>query len=175
MAKVSKIVNKEKSLFCAFAFDKRTKKEKSYKDKNCYRKVLKYVLGFSDENKRVRYRGGHGVDFTDIDNAVLQFKTVSKMSSKNNGATRKIYHFFLRFNDKEFDPNLAQIAGDKISEYIFEMGHQNIYAVHEDTEYCHIHFIYNARNFFTGKQYHASKKERDIFLNNVKQIALDIM
>lgn len=159
-------------IFISFAQDETTQRDKIYKDNKCYRSVISYILGISNPEKNVRYKGGYGVDYTNVDNAVMQFKIVSKLPKKNQAYTRRLYHFYIKFFSKDFDPNQAYIIGENISEFIYKNGYQNIYAVHEDTTFCHIHFVFNSRNYIHGLQYHANKHERDCFFYTIKSIAV---
>lgn len=162
-----------KDIFASFVKNLKNQKMKSYTDNKCYKDVISYVCGFNND-KHIRYLGGYGVDYTNINNVVKQFKTVNKQLKQSNKGVRKLYHFFMSFGNPEFDPNNAQIIGATVAEHIFEIGFQCIYAVHEEAGHIHIHFVFNARNYLNGKLFHANINELNEFLEHIIDVAVAV-
>lgn len=79
----------------------------------------------------------------------------------NSGQGRALWHFVLSFDryaEWWITPIAAyQIAGRFVT---FFDGHQVVYAVHEDTNNVHIHFMVNATDFYTGRKF---EDKRDNF------------
>ena len=67
---------------------------------------------------------------------------------------RALWHFVLsfdRYGEWWVTPEVAcQIAGRFVT---FFDGHQVVYAVHEDTQNVHVHFMLNATDFYTGLKF----------------------
>ena len=95
-----------------------------------------------------------------IDNPVNPAESMIAVSEKYGKYSRiRLHHFILTF-DSSLNESYELIM--KIARSIaFEIGklYQIVYSVHEDTEHIHIHFVFNAVSFVTGKKYHGGKTE----------------
>jgi len=110
---------------------------------------INYIL--NDYKLLHNYWGGYNFLKTpDTQNIIMQFQTLRKIYNKDNYVAMR--HFVLSFSP-EFDDvtpyQAAQIA-ERVA-WIFAGEYQVIYAVHENTENPHIHFLVNPINIYTGK------------------------
>lgn len=72
----------------------------------------------------------------------------------NSNQERSLWHFILSFDhfyDYWVTPDIAYTIARQF--VIFFEGYQTVYAVHEDTNNVHVHFMVNATNFYTGKKF----------------------
>lgn len=94
-----------------------------------------------------------------VEDIARQMREVAQTLNGNQG--RALWHFVLSFDRYEewwITPDIAyQIAGQFV---IFFDGHQVVYAVHEDTDNVHIHYMVNATNFYNGMKF---ENKRDNF------------
>lgn len=163
---------KSPGIFIQFA--KKKNKEKYYKDRNSFRDVINYITGKSHPDKQVRYIGGYGINCDNIDQTIKMFKTVFKhCRHKKQNSNRKLYHLIMSFADLEFDVDIAHAIGNNVGKYLFIHGHQNIYAVHEDSDHTHIHIVFNSANIFDQTLFHATKYDRDLLRKKLEKIAID--
>lgn len=80
---------------------------------------------------------------------------------KNSG--RQGYHIIISFKEGETDGTTAlEIAEEFAQEYLSD--YEAVYAVHVNTDYTHIHIIFNSVSFRNGKKYRYEKGdwEREI-------------
>lgn len=119
------------------------------KNPNLISNEIMYIL--NDFKMKHGYWGGYNfLRLMDVQDIIMQFNTPKNIYHKENYIS--IRHFVLSFSP-EFDDvtpyQAAQIA-DRIAE-IFASEYQVIYAVHENTDNPHIHFLVNPINIHTGK------------------------
>ncbi len=82
---------------------------------------------------------------------------VADLLGEKGGA--KAIHFELLFEPAELtDPELACEIAELIATYIGQE-YQVCYAVHEDTEKLHIHFIFNSLSYLDGYRYTGTTEE----------------
>ena len=88
-----------------------------------------------------------------VQDIAKQMREVAETLNGNQG--RALWHFVLsfdRYDEWWITPAIAyQIAGRFVLPLLD--GHQVVYAVHEDTENVHVHFMVNATNFYTGMKF----------------------
>lgn len=125
------------------------------KSPNLISNEITYIL-----NKFKMYHGYWGgynfLMVPDVQNIVMQFNAPKKIYHKNNYISMR--HFILSFSS-EFDdvtPYQAALIAERIA-LIFSHEYQVIYAIHENTDNLHIHFLVNPVNIYTGKLLNISK------------------
>lgn len=94
-------------------------------------------------------------------NAYEEFLLNKQLWDKTeDGERRMIIHFTQSFaEDDEVTPEMAsEIAGKLLQHELFD-GFQVVYAVHMDTDNLHTHFVIDACNKETGRQWHISDKD----------------
>lgn len=69
-----------------------------------------------------------------------------------------MYHYMLSFPDTIKDPKEVYKVGLEVMNKFFD-GYQTIFAVHEDTDNLHIHFVFNSVSYLTGKKWCLNFKE----------------
>ena len=67
------------------------------------------------------------------------------------------------------EPIIVDQIAQKIITY-FQDEYQCVYAIHEDTEYLHIHLVCNAVSYVDGHRYRGNKTEYYNFLAWVKRL-----
>ena len=116
-----------------------------YPDKRSLRDVIHYAL-----DKSV-CQGSYAVDWNS-DMALEQMLLVKAAFHKEHNLQLK--HFLITFASNEADltdfdelMQLGFLTGQLFREY------QMVYAVHWDSNHCHIHFVMNTTSFLDGHQY----------------------
>lgn len=130
-------------------FRKRKQGEKElYYNKDAVKKLIYYIL--SDEKTPNRIYGGVGVSTDNKENAVKQFFAVKQAYRNTKG--KQAIHFWISFDEKELH-SLEEFRhiGYGIASF-FGGEYQIIFALHENTDNYHIHFVVNTVNFITGKK-----------------------
>lgn len=127
-------------------------------------KALKTGLGYilNPEKTLSNLIGGRGVA---VSTAYQDMRTVQRLMGKEEG--RAYIHFILSFNEEVYDRQLRQIA-EKCTAYFPD--NQSVWAVHDNTDYRHIHFMLNAVNVRTGKKFSQSKQQMIRFREYVNHI-----
>lgn len=102
--------------------------------------------------------------------AAFEMELLAEAFGKNRGL--RLRHFILSFSPQE-----AQVLGEHVYETLDEVArvvagyyasdYQIIYAVHENTENPHIHFVMNTVSYINGKKYGGKKRDYYQFLNYV--------
>ena len=92
--------------------------------------------------------GGCSIDFNNIAGSMVQ---VSEHFKKNSHI--RAHHFIVSFlpHEVHFVGVLMCIA-NQICQY-FSDEYQIVYALHEDTGYPHLHFVFNAVSYVDGHRY----------------------
>lgn len=137
---------------------------KEYKDDGT---VFEHLFTYITKEKKIISRLIGSQYLYPVNNAISIGKQMREVMQLNSGTGRALWHFVLSFdNDTEYDvtPVMAyNIAGRMLS--LFD-GHQAVYAVHEDTDNLHVHFMINATSFYNGSKI---ENKRTTF-ENIKQI-----
>lgn len=69
-----------------------------------------------------------------------------------------MYHYILSFDGSVKDPEKVYEIGLEIMDEFFSE-YQTIFAVHEDTDNLHIHFVFNSVSYVTGKKWCPNHRE----------------
>lgn len=118
----------------------------SYSNPECVHNLVAYILRDKSTGRRVRYYGGYGLNISKADE---QMKLVKNYYCKAD--KRLMKHFLVSFDDN-VTPYDAYILGWRIGAYYADK-YQLVFAVHEDTDYIHIHFVFNSVSFVDGSKY----------------------
>lgn len=132
----------------------------NYKNLGCIKKLVNYIMKDKITGGRVRFCGGNGVDYIFYKNAYQQMKSVKKYFQKLSG--RQIWHYVLSF---PFPPSgqdsyTAYEIGLEVINTCFAQ-YQSLFAVHEDTDNLHIHFLVNSVSYTDGRKWHLTNWERN--------------
>ena len=108
-------------------------------------------------DKQVRFRGGYNVFMSqNVSEIITQFYAVRAVYGKYHGI--QIRHFVLSFSS-EYDnvtPYQAWWIGYEICA-LFRANYQIVFAVHEETDNLHLHFILNTVDLYTGQPFDCGK------------------
>ncbi len=123
-----------------------------YRNEDAIDNAINYIL---NEQKTPHHCvGGSGVDMSC---PVEDMKNVREKFGKQKGV--QLRHQIISFEEKELsNPYIANSIGKQISES-FGKEYQTIYAVHENKDNIHIHFISNIVSFIDGHRYYGRRKE----------------
>lgn len=102
------------------------------------------------------YWGGYNFILSNVDDVIMQFYAVKNVYKKENYV--QLRHFVLSFApdyDKVDYYQAYSIAYEICG--LFYPDYQIIFAVHEDRDYVHIHFLINTIDLYTGKTIHMDK------------------
>lgn len=128
-----------------------------YKNTGSIAKLISYTLARKEDYekdgeflKKVHYCDSNCVDISTTYNAERQIKAVKKFYNKLDG--RQMYHYILSFPDSVQNPQKIYKIGMEIMHTFFN-DYQTVFAVHEDTDNLHIHFVFNSVSYVTGKKW----------------------
>lgn len=124
---------------------------KKYRDGQALHAVIRYCLNPMKTPSGIV--GGMGVD---VDQAAFEMERISSAYGREFGV--RLRHFMLSFSQDEV---LAMGSCDleimkEIAEFVaccYGHSHQIIYALHEDTETPHLHFVMNAVSYLDGRKF----------------------
>ena len=109
----------------------------------------------TDKNKAKSGFIGHGALLDD--DLVGCMNIASALFGELDGA--KVYHMVLSFSPEEVsDPEFAHEIARHIC-YCIEAAYQVCYAVDENTNNLHIHFVFNSSSYLDGQFYYATEQE----------------
>lgn len=132
-----------------------------YKDEDSRVDVINYIL------RKDRAIHGHwGGSHIDLQFPIAAMEAHADSWNKNSGV--RIRHFVLSFSHEEVSsPEFAKKIGQLLANHL---GHeyQTIFAVHENTDHLHIHFVMNAISH-DGKRYRGTKCEFYSLMNYLKR------
>ena len=161
------------------------------KSKNCFVKVksdyydngaigylVRYVAGQTKKKKEALYTGGFGVDSGNISQVVKKMLKIkkhgrAKVESTKKKKSRQLYHWIVSFGSLD-DKNVAIIMSNNIACYLFGLGFQVYYGLHDDTDKLHSHFIMNSTSFIDGKKFHVTKKEENKIKHDIQGIIASV-
>ena len=133
------------------AMFKTCNKKGKYFDSDSRQDVIGYI--FNPLKTESGFRGGINVTADVVDsmnNVAVRFK-------KTKGV--QLRHFVLSFTPDEMDePEIVYEIACKIASFM-GMEYQVVFAVHEDTQNLHIHFVCNAMKYTDGHRYYGKKEE----------------
>lgn len=142
-----------------------------YHDEHALDDVIAYCLN----PKKCICSGGYAVN---VSQAAYEMKRLAEAYGKDRGI--HLRHMVLSFSDQEMRKLggrkhgfslLNQIAQHAIAYYGHE--YQIIYAVHEDSDYGHIHIVMNTVNYRTGKKYGGQKADYYGFQRHLDSLLQD--
>lgn len=124
-----------------------------YHDGKAYESVISYCMN----PEKASFVGGFGVNLTQ---AAYEMERVAQAFGNENGL--HLRHWILSFEQKEFGSRkkidvLKQIAWRAAGYYASQ--YQIIYAIHQDNNNPHIHFVMSTTNFVTGGKYPGTKED----------------
>lgn len=132
-----------------------------YSDANALKNVITYILQPTKTPSHII--GGKCVD---LQNAVESMRTIAQHYGKDHGT--RLRHFVLSFYPREvYCSHVLQAVAERICSYIGN-NYQVVYALHEDTETMHIHFVFNAVSYVDGHKYHGDKHDYHALINYVR-------
>lgn len=132
-----------------------------YSDPLAYDCVIGYIL--QNHKTPSRIIGGFGVDFN---NPAQSMKDHSISYNKDTGV--RLRHFIVSFTRKESEKlHLIQNIAHHLGQ-IIGLTHQVVYAVHEDTDTLHIHYVFNSVALYTGRKYHGSKADHYELMDTIR-------
>ncbi len=134
-----------------------------YKDPDSTKDVLNYIL-----DPRKTKLGLYGYFQVDPQEPAKSMRNVATYFGKEKGV--QIRHYVITFPHYEVsEPILVAQFADYVAEYL-STDYQTVYAVHEDSDYVHIHFVCNAINYRTGERYTGKRKELFCFETFLKRL-----
>lgn len=132
-----------------------------YSDPLAYDCVIGYI--FQRYKTPSGIIGGFGVD---LNNPAKSMRNHTISYKKDTGV--RLRHFIVSFTRKESkDLHLIQIIAYHLGQVI-GITHQVVYAVHEDTDTIHIHYVFNSVALYTGRKYHGSKSDHYNLMSTIK-------
>lgn len=131
-------------------------------DEKSYRDAINYI----SRNNTARYVGGANV--TSVENAAAEMKETAASFHKDSG--KRIRHSVLSYdNDEHVTPEMADQFAKKIIQH-YAPEYQIVYAVHEDTDHVHTHFVMNQVSYQDGHRYAGKKKDYYDFQREIKRV-----
>lgn len=147
-------------------------KNKQYLNCIDLKNVVYYILRVNDDNELKAFYlpkllwGGSGINSLSPITAIHTFQRVKRIYKKEDG--NQLHHMIITIFKKYNNPDLirmqindnkiwGRLIGDDISKLIFNIGYQNIFALHEDTNVLHIHFVINSINWMDGSRIKSTK------------------
>ena len=148
------------------AIYKKIAKSGKYQDDLAISNLIAYITR-ADKAKSGMI-GGVGIDPNHIADSMVM---VSNTFNKNSRI--RLHHFIVSFTRWECaDSGVLYCIGMEISRRIGRE-YQIAFALHEDTDYPHLHFVFNAVSFIDGHRYRGGKKEYFDLYNCVRLILKD--
>lgn len=146
-----------------------------YKNTGSVLRLIKYVLAHGETyleggmlKPKVRYYASNCVDLSDPHKAAHQMRAVKRYFKKTDG--RQMYHYVLSFDETLKDPKKVYEVGLEIMDGFFDE-YQTVFAVHENTNNLHIHFVFNSVSYVTGKKWCLKNKDFYLFKEDVECMA----
>lgn len=126
-----------------------------YWEPSVMRTLIHYVL--NPEKTEHGLIGGYNLLLTGADGIVEQMEIVKQVWGKTEG--KQIRHFLLSFSYQErVSEQEAWRLAFAIAAYYAD-DYQILFAVHEDSEYVHIHFVWNPVSIRDGRMYAKGKED----------------
>lgn len=142
--------------------------EGKYHDDDSLHDVVNYIMQSSKALSG--YIGGIAVDPYD---AVYQMEMLSMYYGKDHGV--RLRHMILAFTNNELGNSLTYAAekAERLAYLIalyYGREYQTVYAVHENTDSIHIHFVMNTTSYLNGRKYVGTKGDLYKFINHIKSV-----
>lgn len=120
-----------------------------YQDDQAIPDVINYI--FRNDKTPNKVIGGYHVDMDNVSGSMI---SLSKRFY--NYSRIRLHHFVVSFHPEDlYLPSIIPQIAEGICSYIGQR-FQIVYALHEDTYYPHIHFVFNAVSYIDGSKYHCS-------------------
>lgn len=134
-----------------------------YQDDNAIYDLINYIC--RPDKTPSHIIGGIGVDFQNIADSMV---AVSMKFRKFNRL--RLHHFILTFNPEDIyiKDMLPKIAEEICALWGAEF--QIVYALHEDTDHPHIHFVWNNVSYIDGHKCHFGITEYNRTIGYIKHI-----
>lgn len=118
-----------------------------YKEAESVETLIRYITNPSKTNDQ--YISGIGIfPYCSVEKIILQFQTVKEVWHKTDGV--QLLHFIVSFDQTEnVNPYQAFLLSHWIAGY-FSNGYQVVYAVHQDSDNVHVHFVVNTVSCMDG-------------------------
>ena len=152
-------------------FRKKLPSEKSqYCNDDAVKRLIYYILC---ENKMPNHIcGAIGASIESRELAIKQFLAVKKVYRNTKG--KQVFHFWVSFDNAEkYSNKVYRHIGYEITKF-FNGQYQIVFALHENTENPHIHFVVNTVNFMTGKKLRWKRGDRKRLENFVNKTLLHL-
>ena len=133
-----------------------------YFDENAYHDLNAYIFN----RDKATFIGGAGV--TCAETAAEEMQQVARSFGKDKG--KRVRHSVLSFAEKE---NVTPEQADRFAREIIQFyapEFQIAYAVHENTEDTHVHFLMNQISYQDGHRYQGKKKDYHDFMKHIKKV-----
>lgn len=130
-------------------------KSNYYKNKECIKNLIEYVL--QTKLGGARYIGALNVQYGTPKKIAKSIELIQKLCKKDNG--RRMYHYILSGKGSYTNDDARQLY--RVAEWIVQKYFGNtqiIYAVHENTENLHVHFVFSAV-LINGYKWNCRRKE----------------
>lgn len=123
-----------------------------YQDPQAIPDVVSYIC--RPDKTPSQIIGGVKIDLQDIAGSMIAVS-----DGFHNNSRIRLHHFILAFPAEEFQRlgMLRQIA-EEVCGYLGRC-YQIVYALHEDTDHPHLHFVFNAVSYIDGIKYRGGKAE----------------
>lgn len=126
-----------------------------YSDPLVMRKLIHYIM--KPEKTENRLIGGYNLLATGADEIIQQMEIVKQVWHKTKG--KQIRHFLLSFSHYEkISEWEAWRLSCNIATYYADL-YQILFVVHENSEYVHIHFVFNPVCIWDGRMYARGKED----------------
>ena len=137
-----------------------------YRDENARENLIKYVT-----NPHKAKSGFYGGVMVDIDHAAEEMRSTATEFKKDSGV--RLRHFILSFDyDEVRDPKMAYDIAHHLA-LVMANRYETVYAVHQNTDQLHIHFILNSVSYTDGMRYSGSRKEFYALMSAMKHVLQD--
>lgn len=134
-----------------------------YQDASSYQDVLGYCM--NPKKTQSKFIGGRNID---PNYAAEEMEDIAKVFGKTDKT--KVRHFILSFSPNE---NLTSAEVSEIAHQVADFyadRHQIVFAVHEDTDHPHAHFVMNHVSFRDGRHYNGTKPDYYSFQRHIKKV-----
>lgn len=106
--------------------------------------------------------------YVDPNNIAASMVAVSERFHKNSRV--RLHHFIISFEqDKSYRLDMLTQVAEAICNLIGKE-FQIVYALHEDTENLHFHFVFNAVSYVDGHKFHMGIGEYHSFVHSIEKI-----
>lgn len=131
-------------------------------DDNSYHDVLDYIFN----QKKAVESGGYYITKSSL--AAEEMEQTAIRFGKNCG--KRLRHSVLSFRPEEnISSEQAADFADKIIKH-YGREYQIVYAVHNNTDNLHIHFVMNQISYLDGHRYRGQKKDYYAFQRHMKNV-----